>query len=601
MLAMASSFLNAQSTGMITFGNITVDPNTGYSIAPINWEDNEYSNVYAVTIEIAIANAPALCLDEWATKNSVASPFSANDVSISGATVTIFKFNPTLASNSTPLITLYFRAEPSANIQIGAGDVPSIIVTQGTTPIPIAIDDPIDYEMPAAVSISGLVRKAPQPSPGTPESCDGGSNLGIPEINVIFEASTDCFSGFTTNPLEEYSYDGYYQTNHAPPYYKYEITLDKDPGDTACDCGLGEGDIAEAQKFILETSFPATLQQLIAADFNGSGQVSTQDLVNMSQCKIGTFSPPAGWHPWQFVPVSDYNDNNPPSSNYLLPSLPASIVAEISTSNLSNQDFYGIKRGDVMEQECTECGGTDDFTGNDSDDRAVIPTMDIHMSTPMLTAGVEYILPLRFPKMEGLSVLSLELFYNTGLIEVLDIEKRDATDKDYLIYGSKEAYNTGVLRSVWFTMNPKGEVIAEDETMFNLKVRARKDVASGQSIFWQSSSDKFNNAICDCGRNEKASLRLQTTGTSSDGDFMAKLTGVNPASSITQIAVFMPESATVSLEMFDNQGHLAQQRQIPSVKGWNDIVVSDLPDTPGVYVLYVRSDFGQKILRFIKQ
>lgn len=601
LFTMMTNVLHAQA-GELSFGSISVNPTTGYVAVPVEWTSINYSvPVFAARLELYISPGTVLCLDEAATKNSVASPFSASDVSISGGSIAIFKFNVTLPSDFTPLITLYFRDAPEALATIGIGGIHQVLETSSGPFKQIALPTPdtVQYETPPGFSISGLIRKAPMPDGSAPPECDGGSDIGIPNITVSFQAATTCFAGSTTNPFSEYSPDGYYATSGTPRYYVYAITPQKGD-DTDCNCGLGFEDIDTARTFILGSKYP-TLQQLIAADFNGNDTLTTYDLVLIAYCMLDTFDVDAypNWLPWRFVPKTIYNANNPPPSPTHVPPLPHSITTSSLTGNLPNQDFYGIKRGDVVEQDCTECGG-EEFAPP-AEERETIALRDVFLETHAMTSGMEYMLPLRFSATTGMSVLGMELLFDAAQVEVLGIEKVGATESDYLTYTVKKQGSAAALRFVWFSMEPEGIDVAEAEAVFHLRVRAKQDASSLTGLVWQDAASRFNEAVCTGCPANRARLILNLHSPDTGQAFFAKLLGANPSRSVVpQLTLYLPGDAVVSSAVFDPNGRPVGQTEWFSAGGWNTVDLSYLPDVPGIYTIHITTVFGHETLRLVK-
>lgn len=79
-----------QNSGYLSFGSMSSPGLTGYVMIPVNWNDNTIigTPVTAVRIDLYLATlGSSICIDETATKNSVASPFTNTDVNISGSTI----------------------------------------------------------------------------------------------------------------------------------------------------------------------------------------------------------------------------------------------------------------------------------------------------------------------------------------------------------------------------------------------------------------------------------------------------------------------------------------------------------------------------------
>jgi len=597
---MTTSVLKAQA-GELSFGTISTNSTTGYGVVPISWTDNTYTStsVFAVRVDLYINAGTVLCIDETLTKNSVASPFSPSDVTISSGSISISKFNVTLPSDFTPLIVLYFRDAPGETSVVGIGSIHQVVPTIGMNiTINLPPSDTIHYVSPPGFAISGLIRKAPMPSGFGPPECDGGSNLGIPDITVSYQASTSCFAGGTTNPFSEYTSDGYYGSSNIPGYYVYDILPIKDD-ETTCDCGLGMEDIDTARLYILEVRHP-TLQQLIAADFNGNDTLTTYDLYLMSACLGDIISSPyLGWRPWRFVSKTIYNANNPPPSTTVVPSMPHSITTTSLKSNLTNQDFYGIKRGDVVEQDCTECGEDNNFTS--SEDRVILPRHDIFFEDCSLKSGQEHTLPIRFSAIQGMTILSLELLFDTESIEILGVEKVNATELDYLNYGVKKQETADALRLIWFTMELEGLALEKQDAVFRVHIRAKKDITSLSNQIWQNAGGKYNQAICSNSTNHRVRLNLNLLNTAVESLFSARLVSANPSFSTTaQFALYMPVASVVTATVYNLNGQQVARTEWTSDEGWNTHHLPGLPETPGMYMVHILSNFGSETIRLIK-
>lgn len=587
-----------QNSGYLSFGSMSSPGLTGYVMIPVNWNDNTIigTPVTAVRIDLYLATlGSSICIDETATKNSVASPFTNTDVNISGSTITIQAYGITLPTDFSPLITVHFKAPPKTTSittgSIGVGSIHNIVGPNDIIGVPSP--NPASFNLPNAYSISGQIRKPPMEDGGPPAECHGGDDLGIPNITLNIQASGNCFAASFSSPFSETVYGGYYEALEVPPYYKYTITPRKDD-DTACDCGVDLEDIDTARTYLFEYDMP-NLQQLIAADFNGNDVLSTLDLLNMAQCMIDAFDPPTGWSAWRFLSKADYIANNPPGSYTVVPSMPHSLTTASLTGNQYNQDFYGIKRGDIIEQGCTNCG-EEEFAPPQSEERT--STQSIYLTDMELSVGQEYIIPIQMQDIKGLSVLSLEFYFDHESIEILGIEKINVTEHDYLTQKIKFEPLNGVLRSIWFTMNPEGEAFDERQEMFRLRVRALRDAKTLQGLIWQKSPGKMNRASCLC-ENGKKYLEL-TWEQNIPNRFMAQISGPNPTSSTTRVLIYLPEPSPVSIMLLNSSGVVAKQIKLDMTKGWNIMPLEHLPVYSGIYTIQITAGQYHQSLKLVK-
>ena len=529
----------------------------------------------------------------------------------SGSLVTILRSNPSLVANYTPLITIFLRAEPASFVSISVGSIHTVNTSSGPAIIALPTTNPISTQMQAPYQISGHIRKAPMPPAGggiisAPPECHGGSNIGIPNIDVLFTVPTPpaCFPDPRGTAFEEYSANGYYSSN-VPSNYPYNIEPvkheDPDPNvtddDTDCACGVTDDDINQGRQFILGIIDDApSLQQVIAADANQNGTVSTADLLLMSICMSGNNN--AAFKPWRFVTKADYNNYNVhPINPITVPILASSITTASITSNLSNQDFYGIKLGDIVEQDCTECGDQDLFAPS-NEDRTIVSAKDLFFEDVALEAGKEYLVPVRSNATSGLVEYSLELAFDPAYFDILRVERGDLSET-YANYKVKSEGTAKVLKYIWFSMQPGGENLNEQASLFYLRIQAKKNANSLHGLIWQKRSERYNNLFFADGA-ERGKWSLQVEPIPPTG-FAARLIGVNPAQTSTEIAVCMPYASDMLISTIDMNGRQATHQKVAASAGWNNITLDNLPTMPGTYVLRILTEFGQKSIRLIKQ
>ncbi len=604
LLVMVNVRLLAQVSGNIQLGTITYDPITGYAALPVSWVGNQLIGSYpSVNIGLYV-NVDGLCLDQTATKNSVnTTSFSSTNVSFFSTDIYISKTNVTLAGSYDPLITLYFRGAPGATARVGVStDVTRITVS---TPPPAFFyivppdPNPTEYPLNGGYDIGGHIRKPPQPYPGTPAECDGGSDLGIPNVRLDIEPdpSPACFAG-TPVVREGFSTDGYYDEFDFPSHYIYKITPDKGNG-TACDCGISNnssGDIKFAQDVLLYQEEFETLQQLMAADFNGNNVFSTLDVSLMSACVHG-LGVPSGWKPWVFVSQEDYNvANDPPFDFQNIPVLDNHIVLDDPlTGNITDADFYGIKRGDILEQDCTECGPSDNLA-SPAKDRNAWQVKPIFFEDKALDAGKEYLIPLYSGAMNKLYLLDLALAFDPSVVEVLGFDKGVLSDDHFVTgitgEGEKQTWHFG-----WFTMRKEGEQVSEHDVLLYLRIKAQKDVPSLSGLFVQSGPTRLNSAF----QGENGQYYRLDLGIGQPGQkkFEARLMGGNPVSTSTWLDVYMPETGKINWELISIDGKVISLGNVDGQQGWNNVPLTGRITSPGVVLLKISSDHGTATFRLV--
>src|SRR5690606_17711244 len=204
-------------------------------------------------------------------------------------------------------------------------------------------------------------------------------------------------------------------------------------------CGLTSLDIEQIRSHILGTVCMTDNWQLIAADADENGTISTLDLVLIQKVILDY---PHTMRSWRFVPSAQYGLFDPPAS-YPCSQPPAFTpyidILEIE-DNHTHQDLVGIKTGDV-NGTCTDCSG-DSFTG--AEEISIVVTdqgrgrWDIAFDRTFEDLSVWY-LELELPPADG---------RESKLIHHL----RDA----WLSYRIERT----LLRILYFTMLPGGERLA---------------------------------------------------------------------------------------------------------------------------------------------
>jgi Carboxypeptidase regulatory-like domain len=110
--------------------------------------------------------------------------------------------------------------------------------------------------------------------------------------------------------------------------------------------GLGTFDLVEISRHLLQLDTIATPWQLMAADANNNGNLSTFDVVELRKLILGVYTENLPLVPsWRFFPA---NTTFPNPQNPFSPNLPLQFIA---INNLqghsSNINFFGVKTGDM--------------------------------------------------------------------------------------------------------------------------------------------------------------------------------------------------------------------------------------------------------------
>jgi hypothetical protein len=615
LLILQSVMVQAQSPGTLIIPNAPVfDPITGNSHCTINWAGLTLTPLQAINIQITI-NGTSVCLNSSVGSDptvihSSFTPSNGFNISFTNNTLTIFKqnfsgFPPPPSPPYIPLAEISFRAEPGSNVTIMA----SGSLFAGTSiPIP---GDIINWTMPSGFDASGLIEK---PS-GSAFSCNDFPGLGdlIPGVTVQMAPITvpgSCFPGSGSTYLAQVGAYDFFNMQYA----SWEITPNKSATD-AC-CGITPSDVKWVQDYVLGILPNPLLWEVMAGDMNGNETTTTFDALIMAECVNGNPPPylPSNWVPWRFCPYPPLNPastptwtgNNPdesgPASGVSFSNIPTSVTTTVDPPvNKLNAHFWGVKRGDV-NGSCEICGGSspNPVTAT-SDERtsSEYQTIQLKIDDMAIAAGQEVIIPVRSEAVEGLMLFFTELFLDTEKIELVEANHVAFTD-EFALKNNFPDQNGEALRISWMNFELDGIEIDDNTTLFNLHLRAKKDIASLSDVLWQNLDNEVN-AVALSGKQDFEKYQLGFE--SGINPVMAvRLTGSNPFHASTQVEISLPQNGEVLFQLINSLGTPVWMQKSNLSKGTHSIpIASEELKSPGVYSLHVSSPFGEESLRLVKQ
>ncbi len=322
-------------------------------------------------------------------------------------------------------------------------------------------------------SISGIVER---PSGTLP--CDNATNNGLPNVSVNMADLCNNYTPAiqyitTTNNSGQYSIDGMNTGG-----YKIKMTKDIYPK-----CGLTTYDTDLMRQWILGQSQPTYPWQLIAGDVNFSGSITTTDIVLVGRV-INDY--PAEFPSWRILPGDQYNlVTQQHLNNFQLPALDDFKDYSPLNNNHSNQDWIGIKLGDVSGN-CTDCEGDYQFHEGNTFGYAYSEQTLINQGVPVQFYGDYYDIPLLLDRHHIIGSMHLAFEKNPD-IEIIDIW----TDCELmfglypLIYDQSDRTNISIF---WGHDNC---AIQSEEAKIYVRVRKRADVNGGLILI---SEDRVSHA-----------------------------------------------------------------------------------------------------------
>lgn len=591
-----SVVVNSQAAGAFSILSLQNLP-SGQTECIIAWGGNTITTARALNISVDVSGTTA-CVD--ATLSTIDSYFTdpANGfmVTFSNSGVTILK-NPngsntfSLATGYSPLVTLLFNADPGTSATVSALGT---VIQSGFSGIPITSTS-ATITAPGGFNLVGQISKAISGLAGW-QSC--AASTGIPGTTVsVSTPSGSCFPS-TSYPVTQLFPQPPYQFFNAPSGYSYTITPTKSSGQVGSTwvcCGVWTEDIDATRELIIGLDV-GNLAQYLAADFNGNGFATSNDIYYMWQC-YNLIDPvfPSGWSPWRFVPESVWAANDPPNGDMnLIPS--AAITGPISSNQIHH--FKGVKRGDV-NGDCNNCGTS--LTNDPSDGREQAEgSHSFFMPADLgLLAGEELLLPISTQGLSGATLWGMQLDFDAEHFDLLSINSQMLSEDDMVMSNIISDSKIHSAHFSWMSMKLEGQELKEGTVVAYAQIRAKKDIHSFKGLIEQPNNPNYRSIYSN--RVETPSvISLVFGGEKAAISFSAKLVSQNPLTDFAQIDVMLPQESETALIIFDNMGRV-QQQQVHLLKaGINSLVLSNLSLESGIYTACIQTKFGIQNLRFVK-
>ena len=422
------------------------------------------------------------------------------------------------------------------------------------------MDDICSPPTPPLVTISGMITS----------EMDKATNLVMLELE-----GTD---------MQSMSEDGAYTFDAMPQGGSYMLkpSLETYPLD-----GITTYDILLIQKHILGLKILDSPYKMLAADTDGSENISGADILNLRKLILGDIASFENQKEWQFVWkdhtfIDYYNPWLDVTEMYEIPSL---------TSNM-DIDFISIKTGDINNS-------SPNLSNNQAEIRSVT-TMDYEL----LEYNNEIIVPVRFGDLSKLEGFQFSFRYNAKDYTFKDVMSGTIQLNENMI--STKDQDLGVIDLSW--ISPSGQAcencIAENKNNSNVKLGqiAQKEVSF--YIIMEPISQANNDGLQL--NLEVFSEGLKTEAYLADGS----ITGLdfvqlreqeeaillyqnkpNPWKNNTMISFFIPEDLNASVVISDVTGREVFRKSGLFGAGMNEIeVAAESLGTAGIYYYSLQTE-----------
>ena len=328
------------------------------------------------------------------------------------------------------------------------------------------------------------------------------------------------------------------------------------------DNGVSTYDVVLIVKHILGVDLLDTPYQIIAADANASGSISTLDIVDIRKVILQIEEEFPSNTSWRFVDA-DYDFPNP--MDPFNPGFPEAInYNDIDASQLET-DFVAVKVGDVNNTASTNdgLGGVDNRTNGafvlNADERAVV-------------AGENFTVEFT---VADLNVLGYQftLEFDQEVIQLVDLVEGIATEENFGL----TKLNEGVITTSW-----NGHA-AQDAVLFSLEFKAATNAELSELL---TISSRYTAAEAYDQNGNLLDVNLQfSNGVVAAAGFDLYQNVPNPFKGETMIGFNLPEAGAATLTVYDLSGKALKVVRGDFAKGYNAISISsaDLPASGVVY------------------
>ncbi len=379
---------------------------------------------------------------------------------------------------------------------------------------------------------------------------------------------------------------GLFAIPNLPKFGNYDVKPEKDGDDLN---GLTSYDILMINRHILGVTPLVSPYQIIAADVNHSGTVTTADVLEARKVLLGIFDSLPHNTSWRFV---DKNFVFTQPTNPFLDTFPeVKSIANLSADTAAQ--FVGIKIGDVNQSAQTNSLGS-------SDDRNERPEIEILAADQTYDEGDLFAFSLKMADRQEIGAMTFTLEFDPEKISFEDWAPGslpNLTDGNLNFLNSK----TGKITFVWTDIN--GVETAPGQTLLMLQGTARAATKLSEAIRFSERPTRLEAYGPD---GEEMNLALHFTR--ADGSTIPAATAYelyqnkpNPFSGETNIGFHLPTEKSVTLSIFDAAGRLVFEQKRDFGKGKNEwlLPANSLPQH-GVFSYRVSTDDWSATKKMVK-
>ncbi len=403
------------------------------------------------------------------------------------------------------------------------------------------------------------------------------NNLPVEDVIINVSGTT---AEIMTDDVGAFYFEGIANNSYSIAPYK-----DDDPTN-----GVTTLDLIAIQRHILGISILSSPYQKIAADANNSGSITTLDIVDIQRVILEIDESFNNNTSWRFLERA-YNfpdPNNPFTSNY-----PETISINGLVSQQVNNDFVGVKIGDVNNSFVANFEHTNIRNKN---------SIPIYIDDQDVDENEIFEIPIVLNESLPIEGYQFTIGFDSALFEFVSINQFGLEGMTTNNFGVKQI-NKGILLCNWINPNIESNLI-EAQTLFSIKLKAKRNTSLHSNIWIENGT--LNNEVYLAKADKTIDLyQFEWIFNQHSREFETDKTRLfqnapNPFTETTQIKFFLPEQADVDLSIYDATGRIiwSLQRNFPQGENVINIQGTDLGNE-GIYMCSLNTTFGNGTIKLV--
>ncbi len=361
--------------------------------------------------------------------------------------------------------------------------------------------------------------------------------------------------------------NGQYEFSNLESGYDYTVTPELDLDHLN---GVTTFDLVLISKHILGVTPLDSPYKLIAADANNSHSISTIDIIKIRKLILNIDTEFEDNTSWRFVDAAYVF---PDPSNPWSEVFPEVINYNNLTVEQLNQDFVGVKIGDVNGSVQANFASLDDRTTNG--------LFAFELQDEQLAANQTYQLDFRAKDMNQIQGYQLTLTFDADKVEYVGMDEKIMTEAHIGL----RHLDQGMITMSWNGEAGQVESLTDQDVLFGLQFRANtatrwSEVLGVSSRYTMAEAYNAGNQLLEVGLHFNEGPTVVQA-------FELYQNRPNPFRESTVIGFYLPQATEATLSIQDINGRTIKLIRNDFAKGYNEVVVKsgDLPKGMLYYTL----------------